>query len=1702
MKKTIIALLVAAMLIGLMPIGASLATSATTTYATVYSGNEYGVRLRNGPGTNYQNIVTLPSGTTVIMLEQGAVWSRIQAGTTVGYMMSKYLVGGGAGGGDVAYEYTGFVYAGNGSRTWLRSGPNGKRLGLYADNTELKILTYDDDWSRVMIGSSIGYMMTRYISIHTPPEPTPTPAPEPFTALRVNYPYPLVGDTLRPVLTPSTATATYQWERLDKDTGKYIVLSTGSTYTVTSSDYLHKIRLTATGTGIYLGTTMSFTTEAVTNDRTITSVNIYNANTDHTSPVVGDSLSAVMAPSSALATYSWRVAGVVKSSTATYTVAAEDIGKQIQLYVTGLDPFTGRASSPLTKPVLSASALNSVKLSTTSPVVGKAVRAVTVPSGLSVSYVWYVNGAQVGTGSSYTPTANDLGHTITVTVSGTGTATGTASSEPSNPVAQALVTSVSIDVTAPAVGSIITATASPADATVIYNWYCTDDPNTIIATNKQYTVDAAYADKKLYAVATGMGVYGGTATSPTTAAVASVVRLTGVTLDNTKPIVGDVITAKLAPATAVNNGNNVYFWYVNGTLELTTTDNTYKVGSADANSTIHVVVQGGSPNTGSVTSARTAAVANRPTLTGVSIYNQSTSSYVNGGTVYVGQVLYADAHPNLRYNEELVIDWDSGGIGTVGNNPTYTVTKADEGRRINLTINWPGDPWTKAKYNTVYVASSKGMGTLDLSRIVPAPGKSPVTSLSGTFADGSTTRSYSATVKWTPALDQYGHFRSGVDYTANLTFSLPSGFSLASSAISYGSSGTPVAETINYNTMSATFNVIGDQNVSAFYISGLDAPVINKTPDTSITNTSQFTGTGVRWFDESNNQFTGKFEVGKKYYAEIDIQTVTGFVFSQEQVDNMTGKPLFMVAGAESAVVKSFAGNTKATIRATYTVTVSGTSAYLTASRTTVPVGSSNKYVQLSATLTNYEGSQDNLAWKWVVSQNTAPGTTIDENGTLTIAFNEPAGKSLTVTATLAADSRYSASINIELTTESSVTGDVAVEFVKAPYNLYHSKAADKTYTYAATVRNANNENVFWQLSGNKSDKTTLSSDGKLTLSKEEIATTMRITATAQADSSKSSSIDVTVVYESIEANPTITWTAVASALEPGKSATFKANLVNGGTGSKLRFIAGEGATLSNISTNTGDGDYTCTLTINEDTPIGTNTTLIVLYEYPSGTTGATIDPKSVVIAVVDPTNNKSGVEITGPDSITEGKDEQFTAKVDASISSPSYKWTVSGALDTNTAFKDADTATATLTLGAGETAKELTVTVACNEYSASKKVTVNYLPVTVTTGLTGTTYYVGEVVNLTAAFSKGEVVWNSSDNNVATITSTDSTTGELTAHKAGEVTITASSSADQSVTTNATFTIRNRAVTINGPASITYADGIAGTAAYIAQQPDPQETINWSISGNNVPGTKISDQGILTLSVNETSTAIRITAKSDDPDIEPASISVAITDYPVNEWETKPTDDTLIEGSTKQLTAKVKYGTALFSSQDEKIATVTWDGKVTAVAPGTVKIVATPYLTNNKTKAVTVNIKVEPLTLLLIPSAEKAKANDTITFEAKFNNGDLSQGITWVIDGPATAGAAMSITVNADAKVDEVITVTATDTVTGKTATAKITVVDKVVTLAAPMSFNSTNTAAVEGEGAGTPTDMVTSPPPSDAVTPPPSGDTGASPTPMNFIE
>lgn len=83
MKKIVVTLLLAAILLTMTPMSATLAEAS---YATVQSGNQYGVRLRLGPGTNYASQTTLPSGTVVTVLEprepSGPAFRRARSAAT------------------------------------------------------------------------------------------------------------------------------------------------------------------------------------------------------------------------------------------------------------------------------------------------------------------------------------------------------------------------------------------------------------------------------------------------------------------------------------------------------------------------------------------------------------------------------------------------------------------------------------------------------------------------------------------------------------------------------------------------------------------------------------------------------------------------------------------------------------------------------------------------------------------------------------------------------------------------------------------------------------------------------------------------------------------------------------------------------------------------------------------------------------------------------------------------------------------------------------------------------------------------------------------------------------------------------------------------------------------------------------------------------------------------------------------------------------------------------------------------------------------------------------------------------------------------------------------------------------------------------------------------------------------------------------
>ena len=1166
MKKIVVTLLLAAILLTMTPMSATLAEAS---YATVQSGNQYGVRLRLGPSTSYASQTTLPSGTVVTVLEKGTVWTRIQAGTLTGYMMSKFLVSsGGSSTSSTPSLGSATVYAGNGKRTWLRTAPNGRRLGLYSDGTPLTILGYKGEWTRVMIGSSVGYMMTKFIAL---PAPTPEPTPIPYSALtkvELNYEYPLVGDTLLATITPSQATVTYQWYR-DKVGGTK--LSTAAAYTATTADVGHKICVEVTGTGQWAGQKVSVLSQPVTKERKVAGVMIVNTIADHSAPLAGDILKAVVAPSSATVTYSWRVAGVEKGKEATYVVQASDSGKQIQVYATGTGDFSGQAASDMTSKVADALELKEVKLSTSFPVVGQAVSASVTPGSATASYVWYVDGIKMGSGASYTPTAFDMGKVITVKATGTDKCAGTVESAASQPVKMVNLTKVSLDSNAPVVGMTLTATAEPAEArtanSVLYYWYVSGEDKPVQSDwSNKLTVKEAYAGKAIYVRAYGQGIYGGVVASAITSPVNSKYTLNGVSLTVTEPVVGDVITAVSDPQN-LSKADCLYLWQI-GTVTKSSTDNTYTVTSDDVNKQIRVTLK---YNGATATSAATSAVLKSKNITGIYLYNESTKQNI-GSQPQVGQTISVKVNPSEAAASGCVkYTWtrteaDNKTTTNVGNAASYVVTAADAGRPLTVKVEATGSyDINNDKKNFTTSTTVSGGQPINVTlpaAITPKVGQSPVLKLNNNTLKDASGKDvvYSATITWSPSLSDNGTFRTGESYKAVVNFtSLTGGYRLGSVSATDVDGKTSVSGSLVGNTVTINFGKLtATQEVDNFCIYGVTAPEKGKTPVTAIRDCAQYKGT-VAWQDEKGNAVT-IFEANKVYKAVISLTSAAEYTFPN------SGKSLFTVPGAVSAEYNK-TGDHTATVTATFNPITTATKAEVYADRDSVTVGTSKKYVVCTALLSGFTGDQDSLTWSWTLANGTADETKIDQNGIVTIDADEKAGLELLVTASTTVEGKaYSASTTIKTATDDS-TGDLApvVTIVKSVSELQ----AGKETTFIATVQNSNNETVRWSVEGvdgTKSSGTTIgSSTGILKISKFETVKQLKVTATA-VPTGETAVCYVTVVYA--EAPISITFVEGQKSVSIGQSATFKVAISASEADPKAEFA---------VAANNGKADVTAT---------------------------------------------------------------------------------------------------------------------------------------------------------------------------------------------------------------------------------------------------------------------------------------------------------------------------------------------------------------------------------------------------------------------------------------------------------------------------------------------------------------------------------------------
>ncbi|MCL2004534.1 MAG: fibronectin type III domain-containing protein [Planctomycetaceae bacterium] len=529
-------------------------------------------------------------------------------------------------------------------------------------------------------------------------------------------------------------TTTYTWHYADGDTvvNPSLYTENNGVFTFIGLPQDTEIYAVMTNTGYEnisastpTGQYMTVTTASVRTAVPLTGVTI-----DNTSPKYGDVLTATPVPANATVTYQWQYYDSIgdrwenvshspsrPGTNATYTVGPEVINRLVRVIVTdttfGGEPIPSAPTNvvpriPITGVLLAN--IYGVPL-TAAPRVGDIIFAQcpTEVSGLGASafgnFVWQrqidggntwedipdaAGGARY---STYEVTFDDIGYAIRaiVTIQDTLVSdhfTGNAISDPSGVVRALELTGITIDKTSPQVGDRLTAALEPSEpegGIADFQWQrqLGDGAWTNIAgeTNATYTVAAGDLGYALRVIVSGDGThYNGSETSDPTAVVTT--PLIGISIDNTTPEVGDLLTATLDPA--VGTANFKWQHRTGGTWTdiADATDATYTVAVSDVGYGLRVVATGTGLYTGNAESDLTNLVP-AIALAGVSIDKASPE---------VGDTITATLDPaagtaDFQWQQRIGGTWTNIADAT---DATYTVAEGDLGYALRVVATGTG----------------------------------------------------------------------------------------------------------------------------------------------------------------------------------------------------------------------------------------------------------------------------------------------------------------------------------------------------------------------------------------------------------------------------------------------------------------------------------------------------------------------------------------------------------------------------------------------------------------------------------------------------------------------------------------------------------------------------------------------------------------------------------------------------------------------------------------------------------------------------------------------------------------------------------------------------------------------------------------------------------------------------------------------------
>ena len=220
-------------------------------------------------------------------------------------------------------------------------------------------------------------------------------------------------------------------------------------------------------------------------------------------------------------------------------------------------------------------------------------------------------------------------------------------------------------------GETIYATVVPSGASVTYEWL--NDKGARLGSGSSYTVQSGDAGRRIRVRVTGKGGSTGTATSGWATVQGSVTpnvyTLSSVSISDTTPAVGQVLTATILPAGATAN----ITWFRDDGVYVAS-GSTYTVHATDEGRRLYVRAEGTGNTSGAVASSYTAAVT-APASANLTLRSVA----ISDTTPTVGQTLTVTLTPA---GATANITWYRANGTVAGTGSSYTVQQTDLGSSL------------------------------------------------------------------------------------------------------------------------------------------------------------------------------------------------------------------------------------------------------------------------------------------------------------------------------------------------------------------------------------------------------------------------------------------------------------------------------------------------------------------------------------------------------------------------------------------------------------------------------------------------------------------------------------------------------------------------------------------------------------------------------------------------------------------------------------------------------------------------------------------------------------------------------------------------------------------------------------------------------------------------------------------------------------